>query len=598
MRFFDSGISRRTDGRSGGTGTVRLREAAGWRDMAGARGVGRGAIRGLALLLIALAPGIARASGLIDNVNGVTVDARGDLVHFTGLLIDGDGRIEKRLARGDKRPERPDFRYDGEGRTLIPGLIDAHGHVMELGFSRLNLDLSGTRSLEEAKAKIAAFAQANPGRPWILGFGWNQEMWGLGRFPTAADLEGLAGGRPIWLTRVDGHAGWANAAALSAAGITATTHAPAGGRILMAAGKPAGVLVDRAMGLMAPHVPAPLPKDYDVALEKAQEALLARGVTAIADMGTTIEDWQAYRRAGDRGALRVRIMAYARGVEAAALIAGSAPTPWLYDDRLRLGGVKLFLDGALGSRGAWLKAPYADAPKETGLPLLTPIQLRNQMSRAAMDGFQLAVHAIGDRANAELLDAIGELSETYGGDRRWRVEHAQIVDPADIARFGTHGIIASMQPQHATSDWQMAIARLGPDRLAGAYAWRSMLDAGATLAFGSDVPVEPADPFIGLKSALTRMDGQNQPPGGWMPEQRLTLAQALRAYTWGAAYAGFAERQFGNLAPGQRADFLILDSESDIEFIRPADLPGVRIREVWIGGRRVQVQGDAGGGGG
>lgn len=542
----------------------------------------------LAALLVALSPGAALASGLIDNVNGLTVDADGDLVHFTGLVIDKDGRIEKRLKRNDPRPERPDFRYDGKGRTLIPGLIDAHGHVIDLGFSRLNLDLSDTRSLDEAKAKIAAFAAAEPGRPWILGFGWNQEAWGLGRFPTAADLAGIAGGRPIWLERVDGHAGWANDAALAAARIVATTKAPAGGRIIAVAGKPTGVLVDQAMSLMTKVLPVPQPKDYDAALQKAQEALLARGVTGIADMGTTIEAWQAYRRAGDRGALRVRIMGYARGMEQASLIAGPGPTPWLYDDRLRLGGVKLYMDGALGSRGAWLKAPYADAPTETGLPRLTPIQLRNQMSRAAMDGFQLAIHAIGDKANAEVLDAIGELTETYKGDRRWRIEHAQIVDPLDLPRFAQNGTIASMQPQHATSDWAMAMARLGPARLGGAYAWKTMLDNKVPLAFGSDVPVEPADPFIGLKSALSRTDSRNEPAGGWLPEQRISLAEALRAYTWGAAYAGFAEQKFGNLAPGQDADFLILDK--DIELAQPADLPATQIVEIWIGGKRVTAK--------
>ncbi|MBT2185884.1 amidohydrolase [Sphingobium nicotianae] len=538
----------------------------------------------LAVLLAGFATP-APASGLIDNVNGLTVDATGDLVHFTGLLIDKDGRIEKRLKEGEKRPTLLDYRYDGKGRTLIPGLIDAHGHVMELGFSRLNLDLSDTKSLDEAKAKIAAYAAANPGRPWILGFGWNQEVWGLGRFPTAADLAGLAGGRPIWLERVDGHAGWANDAALAAAKINATTRAPAGGRILMTAGKPSGVLVDEAMGLMSKLVPPPQPKDYDAALQKAQEALLARGVTAIGDMGTDLNGWQAYRRAGDRGALRVRIMSYARGMEQAQIIAGPGPTPWLYDDRLRMGGVKLYMDGALGSRGAWLKAPYADAPTETGLPRMTSASLRNQMSRAAMDGFQIAVHAIGDKANAEVLDAIDELSATYQGDRRWRIEHAQIVDPLDLPRFALHGTIASMQPQHESSDWQMAIARLGPTRLGGAYAWKAMLANKVPLAFGSDVPVEPADPFIGLKSAITRTDAKDQPPGGWLPEQRISLAEALRAYTWGAAYAGFAEQRFGNLAPGQRADFLILDRE--IELARPADLPATQIVEVWIGGQRV-----------
>jgi len=537
----------------------------------------------LAALFLLLGAQAVQASGLIDNVNGLTVDAKGNLVHFTGLVIDDEGRVEKRLSRRDSRPERPAFRYDGKGRTLIPGLIDAHGHLIDLGFSRLNLDLSDTASLEEAKQKIAAFASANPGRPWIIGFGWNHDKWDLGRFPTAADLDGLAQGRPIWLGGIDGHAGWANEAALAAAKITSATKPPTGGRIEMIGGKPAGVLVDKAMDLMTPALPRPQPKDYDAAFAAAQDALLAQGVTAIADMGTSIEHWQAYRRAGDRGALRIRIMAYARGPEQAALIAGPAPTPWLYDDRLRLGGVKLTADGALGSRGAWLKAPYADAPKESGLPLLTSAQLRNQMSRAAMDGFQLAVHAIGDRANADVLDAIDELSHTYKGDRRWRIEHAQIVDAADLPRFSQHGIIASMQPQHATSDWAMATRRLGPDRLGGAYAWRTMLDNKVPLAFGSDAPVAPADPFAGLTAAVS---GPNDSAG--VPERRVTLIEALRAYTWGAAFAGFAEERFGNLAPGQRADFLILDR--DIELVRPAELPATEILEVWVGGRRMTMK--------
>ncbi len=545
----------------------------------------RNRLMALAAALVIGTP--ALATGLIDNVNGLTVDETGELVHFTGLVLDNDGRIERRLSRGDKRPERPDFRYDGKGRTLIPGMIDAHGHVIELGFARLNLDLSGATSLEDAKQKITTFAAANPGRPWIIGSGWNHEAWGLGRFPTAADLAGLAGNRPIWLERIDGHAGWANDAALTAAKISATTKAPAGGRIVAEAGKPSGLLVDKAMALMTPVLPVRQPKDYDAALAQAQTALLSRGVTAIADMGTTIEDWQAYRRAGDRGALQVRIMGYARGMDQAQMIAGPGPTPWLYDDRLRLGGVKLVVDGALGSRGAWLKAPYADAPKESGLQLLTSAQLRNQMSRAAMDGFQLAIHAIGDMANSETLDAIDELGATYKGDRRWRIEHAQIVDPVDLRRFAVNGIIASMQPQHATSDWKMAEQRLGAARLSGAYAWRTMLDNKVPLAFGSDVPVEPADPFIGLKSALTRTDLRGEPFGGWMPAQRVTLAEALRAYGRGAAYAGFAEKQFGNLAPGQRADFLIIDK--DLELASPSDLPATQILEVWISGKRASV---------
>jgi len=539
------------------------------------------AFAGAAALLIATP---AFADALIENVNGITVDATGGLVRFNGLVISQDGKVVKRLKVGDPRPERPDFKFDGKGRTLVPGLIDAHGHVLDMGFSKLTLNLSDTRTLDEAKAKIAAYAVANPERPWIIGDGWNQEQWGLGRFPTAADLTGIGNGRPIWLSRVDGHAGWANDAALKAAGIVATTKAPAGGQILMVAGKPSGVLVDNARALMDKFVPKPLPKDYDAALQKAQQLLLSRGVTAIADMGMTINEWQAYRRAGDAGTLRVRVMAYAAGTEQAALIAGSAPTPWLYGDRLRLGGVKLLLDGALGSRGAWLKAPYADAPTQSGLPRMTGTQLRNQMSRAAMDGFQLAVHAIGDQANSELLDAIAALAETYQGDRRWRIEHAQIVDPTDLPRFALNGIIASMQPQHATSDWKMATARLGPDRLGGAYAWRTMLKNWVPLAFGSDVPVEPADPFLGIKAALTRQDANGEPAGGWLPDQKIDFTEALRAYTFGAAYAGLAETKFGNLAPGQQADFLILDR--DISAAAPSDLPATQVLEVWVGGRR------------
>jgi predicted amidohydrolase YtcJ len=250
-----------------------------------------------------------------------------------------------------------------------------------------------------------------------------------------------------------------------------------------------------------------------------------------------------------------------------------------------MNGVKLYLDGALGSRGAWLKAPYADDPKSTGIKRLDPTQLRNLMSRAALDKFQVAVHAIGDAANAEVLSAIDELSPDYGGDRRWRIEHAQIVDPADIPRFGQHGIIASMQPVHQTSDRLMAEARLGPDRLAGAYAWRSIHAAGAPLAFGSDAPVEVPDPFAGMAVAISREDAKGEPFGGWHPLETVTREQALAAYTAGAAYAGFADGKFGRLVPGERADFLVLDA--DPLMANPADLREIRVLETWIGGEKV-----------
>ena len=528
----------------------------------------------------------ALADTLVDNVDGVTIDAEGKVKRFNGLVFDEEGKITAVLARSDKRPP-VDYRLDGEGRVMLPGMIDAHVHVMDIGFAALTLDLSGTTSLEDALARIKTFAEENPGRPWIIGRGWNQEKWSLGRFPTAAELDAVVSDRPVWLERADNHAQWANTLAIQTAGITAKTPDPAGGKIIRdAKGAPTGVFVDNAIALVAKVVPAPRPEDRDLALAKAQEVLLAKGVTAVADMGTKPADWTAFRRAGDEGRLQVRIMSYADSVETLELMAGPEPTGWLYNDRLRMGGIKLFLDGALGSRGASLKAPYADDHGTRGLPLLSPSQLRNLMSRAAMDNFQTAVHAIGDAANAEVLAAIEELSESYKGDRRWRIEHTQIVDPVDIARLGQHGVIASMQPLHQTSDRLMAEARLGPDRLAGAYPWRSVIKAGGRLAFGSDSPVEPADPWAGMAAAISRTDASGQPFGGWFPEETVSREQALAGFTADAAYAGFAEGRFGRLLPGERADFILVDR--DPLFASPEALRETKVLQVWIGGVKVR----------
>ena len=542
----------------------------------------------LAALLLATAPS-AYADTLIDNVRGTTIGADGKPEQFTGLLFDSTGIVTRVIHAGDKKPKpRKEYQYhiDGKGRVMLPGMIDAHVHVMDIGFAALSLDLSDTTSLADALNRIAKFSAEHPDRPWIIGRGWNQEKWQLGRFPTAAELDAVTGGRPVWLQRVDGHAGWANSAALKAAGVTTATRDPAGGSIDRAPdGAPRGVLVDAAMELIEAKVPAPRPEDRDLAFANAQQILFKRGVTAVADMGTGIEDWQAYRRAGDANKLYVRIMAYARGPEQMVLIGGPGPSPWLYQDRLRLNGVKLYVDGALGSRGAWLKAPYADAPATRGLPQLNQTQLGNLMSRAAMDNFQVAIHAIGDQANATVIGAIADLSETYKGDRRWRIEHAQIVDPKDIARFAASGAIASMQPIHQTSDRVMAQARLGPDRLAGAYPWKSLKAAGVRLAFGSDAPVELADPWAGLAAAVSRQGVDDQPPGGWQPQERVTPAEALAAYTADAAYAGFAERKFGRLAPGLRADFVLVDT--DPLTANPAQLRATKVVETWIGGGMV-----------
>ena len=547
-------------------------------------------MRAVAAALLAFCSTAALADTLVDNVQGETVAADGRVEAFTAFRFSDDGTILAVYHKGDKLP-RAQYRVDGKGRVLLPGLIDAHLHLLQVGFAALTLDLSETKTLAEAQSRIRDYAAAHPDRPWIIGRGWNQEIWGLGRFPTAAELDAAVADRPVWLERVDGHAGWANSAALKAAGVTAATKDPAGGQVVRGAGGvPAGVLVDNASGLVGRIVPPPRAEDRDLALATAQDLLFKRGVTAAADMGTSIEDWQAFRRAGDINRLYLRVMSYAGGTEAMALIGGSGPTPWLYGDRLRMGGVKLYMDGALGSRGAWLKAPYADAPPSTGgattgLPRLSDTQLGNLMSRAALDHFQVAVHAIGDRANSTVLDSVELLNQTYKGDRRWRIEHAQILDPADIARFAKLGVIASMQPVHETSDRTMAEARLGPARLTGAYAWHSLLTSGARMAFGSDAPVELPDPFAGMAAAISREGPDGQPAGGWQPQERVTRAEALAGYTSGAAYAGFAEQKFGRIAPGLRADFILVDT--DPMTASPAQIRATRVLETWIGGGKV-----------
>ncbi len=540
----------------------------------------------LAAFLASAMAAPAMADVLVDNVEGLTIDEDGEVKRFTGLVIDDNGTIVQLLERGDDKPQT-DYREDGQGRVMIPGLIDAHAHVMGVGIGALTLDLSDTRSLDEALAKISAFAAENEARPWILGRGWNQEQWGLGRFPTAEELDRAVSDRPVYLQRVDGHAGWANTLALQAAGITARTKSPDGGRIerLPGSQEPSGVLVDAAEELMNRAIPAPRPVERDLAFAEAQKVLHRQGITAVADMGTTIEDWQAFRRAGDRGTLTLRIMSYAAGPDQMELIAGSRPTPWLYGDKLRMNGVKLYLDGALGSRGAWLKRPYADDPGNTGLPLTPPAKLRNILVRAAQGEFQPAIHAIGTAANAEALNAIDELAESFPGDRRWRIEHVQIVDPVDLPKLGQNGVIASMQPVHQTSDRLMAEARLGPDRLDGAYAWNTILGLGGKLAFGSDAPVESADPFAGMAAATTRMDADGEPFGGWRPQDRVNREQALAGFTAWAAYAGFAEGRFGRLLPGERADFVLVDT--DPLMATPAQLRATKVLETWVGGRKV-----------
>jgi predicted amidohydrolase YtcJ len=531
--------------------------------------------KSIVALAAALLASSASADTAITNANGIQVDAAGHLEHFSGLLIGDDGKVVRLLHAGDPTPMATKV-VDAHGQALLPGLIDAHGHVMDLGAFASTLDLIGTTSIADLQRRLRDYAAANPDSAWIEGFGWNQELWSEKRFPTAADLDAAVPGRPVVLERVDGHAVVANSAAMKAAGVTAATKAPAGGEIHD------GLFVDAATGLIGKAVPEPTDAERDAAFQKAQETLLGFGVTGVGSMSTSLEDWNTFRRAGDAGRLKVRLMVYLLGVEPLKII--PRPTDWMYGDRLHAGGVKLFADGALGSRGAWLKQPYADKPDTRGLQFHSDAEYLTLADTAASHGFQVATHAIGDAANAQVISAYEILSKKYPGDRRWRIEHFQIVDPADIPRLKPAGIIASMQPTHQTSDRLMAEKRLGPDRLKGAYAWQTVEKLGIPLAFGSDFPVESPNPFPGLSAAISRQDINGQPPGGWIPSERLSFAQALAAFTRGAAYAGFAERKFGALERGKWADFILVDR--DPSKVDAQSLARTKVLETWVGGKK------------
>jgi len=530
-------------------------------------------------LVAALLSAPATADTLFDYVNGVQVDTAGHIEHFNAMLIGDDGKVIRLIHPGEARPKAAHVVNEQE-RTVLPGFIDAHGHVIELGVDALQLQLVGTSSLGELQQRLRDYAAAHPDAKWILGSGWNQELWPEKKFPTAADLDAVVSDRPVVLTRVDGHALVANSAAMRAAGVTAQTSAPPGGRIEN------GLFVDNAKDLINKAVPAPTPAELDQAFAKAQDILLRFGVTSVGSMSTALGDWEAMKRAGDAGRLNVRFMVYADDLNLLKEV--PQPTAWLYGDRLRMVGIKFYADGALGSRGAWLKQPYADMPNSRGLQFHSDAELRSLYDTAASHGFQIATHAIGDAANAQVISGYEWLNSKYGTSRRWRIEHAQIVDCADLPRIGRAHIIASMQPTHQTSDRLMAEKRLDPARLKCAYAWQSMLKTGAKLAFGTDFPVESSNPFPGLSAAISREDVNGQPPGGWYPAERVTLGEALHAYTRGAAYAGFADDRLGSLDPGKWADFVVVDR--DPTQIDPQELARTRVLETWIAGKKVWEQ--------
>lgn len=548
-------------------------------------------------LLGSLVPRPAPATPLlVANVNGYTLDSAGELQRFEAMLVD-QGRVVATGARAAMQAQAPDATLqDGQGRTLLPGLTDAHGHVMGLGWGLREVDLVGTASLDEALDRIRAWATEHPDTSWILGGGWNQVIWKLGRFPTADELDRAVADRPVWLSRVDGHAAWANHAALKLAGIGPQTPDPDGGRIERdARGQPTGVLVDAAMDLVQKQIPAASAEESRAALHAALAEMASVGMTSVHDAGIDADTFALYQQEADAGRLSARIYALIGGVgEDFDRIAANGPLLGYGNDHLTVRAVKLFADGALGSRGAALLEPYSDDPGNRGLLFNDTETMVAMISKAMSRGYQVGVHAIGDRGNRQVLNAfsLAYARVGHGRELRNRIEHAQVVNLDDIPRFLPLHLIASMQPTHATSDMNMAEDRVGPDRIRGAYAWQRYLQQGTPLAAGSDFPVESPNPFFGLHAAITRQDHANEPHDGWYPAQRLSLVQALRAFTLGAAWAAHQEQDQGTLESGKWADFILVDR--DIFQIAPEDVWKTTVLETWVGGKQVFARTDAG----
>ena len=477
---------------------------------------------------------------------------------------------------------------DFPGRTVVPGLVDGHGHLMGLGEALESVDLVGTKSYDEVVARVAARAKTAPPGSWIQGRGWDQNDWGDTRFPTHEALSRAVPDHPVVLTRVDGHALLANAKAMAAAGVTKSTPDPKGGRILhLAGGAPSGVFVDNAQGLVERAIP-PMTRDQQKAALKAAVAEANKwGLVGVHDAGESERTISVLEELAKEGELNLR--AYVMiGDDSAALahFFERGPQSALYDGHLWIRSIKLYADGALGSRGAALLDPYSDDPGNYGLLVSPPEHLRAVAVEALKHGFQVCTHAIGDRANRIALDAYeAALEEVPTADHRFRVEHAQIIQHDDIPRFAKLGVIPSMQAVHQTSDMYWAEQRLGGGRLYGAYAWRALLETGVVIPDGSDFPVEGVNPLRSFHSAVSREDENNWPPGGWHPEEKMSRDEALRGMTIWPAYAGFQEQVMGSLTPGKYADFVVLDR--DIMLVPEEDILGTQVEATYIAGKAV-----------
>ena len=542
-------------------------------------------------LAVAFLADSANAETALYDVRGYTSSDAG-MRQFSTLIFADDGKV---IATGNadllEKYENA-RRINGAGRTLLPGLIDAHAHVSSLGLLKSNLNLAGIPSVAAAVAEISRYAKVKPHARWILGRGWNQVIWPLQEFPTASHIDAVVSDRPVWLRRIDGHAGWANSAALRLAGIDDDTTDPIGGKIIRDDnGHATGVLVDKAMGLMTAQLPEPDKDEIRAAIHSAVDALLAEGMTGVHDAGIDLMTAEVYLSMADDKELDMRIYAMLSGA-GSVLDAVGKPIRAYGDDRLEIAAVKLYADGALGSRGAAMLEPYSDDAENRGLPYWTQEELDSFVAKANNLGFQVGIHAIGDLGNRMALDAFEKAQDGRPSSIRNRIEHAQIIALDDIPRFSELGVIASIQATHATSDKNMAEDRVGTERILGGYAWRRLLDSGAVLANGSDFPVELSNPFHGLYASVTRQGRDGEPEGGWYPDQALTRAEALHSFTLAAAFAAHQEDRMGSLEAGKWADFIIIDR--DYFAIPASEIDDIKVLQTWVGGKQVYERNDTG----
>jgi hypothetical protein len=545
-----------------------------------------------------------------------TVDKANTVVE--GIAIRGD-RI---VAVGSSADMVKEFRakrvIDLTGKTVVPGLIDAHVHLLSLGVTRLTLDLVGTKSEDQIAALVRQrVATSEPGQ-WIRGRGWDQNEWKSRQFPSRDLLDRVAPNNPVYLIRVDGHAAWVNKMALEIAGVTRETRDPEGGRFMRdAQGNPTGVLIDNAMEIVGRFLPPPSDKEMEAAIDRAVQECLSYGLTCVHDMGVEERGVETYKRLIDEGRFPFRVCAalaapgetWERYSGPDSSGAKKGPLNGYGQDKLWVRAIKLYIDGALGSRGAALTEPYSDDPNNRGLTVMSEADLRKAVDEALANGFQVCTHAIGDRGNNIVLNVYEAALQAHAAkDPRLRIEHAQVLAPNDIPRFHKLGVIPSMQPTHCTADMYWAEARLGPTRVRGAYAWRSLLNTGVIIPGGSDFPVEGPNPLFGIYAAITRQDRRGMPRNaedvrasfqlsaagvtdkaafadGWYVSQKMTREEALRAFTSWAAFAGFQEDLLGSLEQGKLADFVVLSK--DIMNIPPLEILKTTVERTILGGKEV-----------